>query len=151
MDRSGVKRMSAAVDMRLERDAGLVELAQFGQRHDLEAARIGEDRVWPLAEAVQAAEFGDALRTGPHHEVVGVPQDDVGPERLHLVRIHGLHGPGRADRHEGRRADGASRRPDQPGASRAVLTEDVEAKSGTHEVAPDRAEWGVGHNRLASP
>ena len=82
----------------------------------------------PLAEPMQAAEFGDALGAGPHHEVVGVPQDDVGAKRPDLVRIHGLHGPRRADRHEGRRANGAPGRMDQPGPGRPVLGEKVEAE-----------------------
>ena len=98
----------------------------------------------PLAEAMQAAEFGDALSAGPHHEMVGVPQDDIGAERPDLVRIHGLHGPGRADRHEGRRADGAAGRMDQPGPGRPVLPEKVETKFRTHEVASDRIDWGHG-------
>ena len=36
--------MGATVEMRLEGDAVGVELAQLGQRHDLEAAGIGQDR-----------------------------------------------------------------------------------------------------------
>ena len=47
--------------MRLEDDAALVELAQLGQTHHLEAAGIGEDGPLPLHELMQAAELGDAL------------------------------------------------------------------------------------------
>ena len=42
--RSGVSAMRRAVEMRAERHAVLVELAQLGQRHHLEAAGIGQDR-----------------------------------------------------------------------------------------------------------
>ena len=52
----GRQLMSRAVDMRLENDAALVELAQLGEAHHLEPAGIGEDRVRPAHELVQAAE-----------------------------------------------------------------------------------------------
>ena len=57
--RSGVSSWRDAVDMRLEDDAALVELAQLGEAHHLEAAGIGEDRMRPVHEPVQAAERGD--------------------------------------------------------------------------------------------
>ena len=112
--------MGRAVDMRLEGDARLVDLAQLRQRHDLEAAGVGEDRERPVHEAVQPAEARDALRAGPQHQVVGVAEHHVGAERLHLIRVHGLDGRRRADRHEGGRADDAARHPDFAGARRAV-------------------------------
>ena len=57
---------------------------------------------------------------GPQHEVIGVAEHHVGAERLHLIGIHRLHGRGRADRHEGRRADDAARHPDLARARGAV-------------------------------
>ncbi len=50
--------------MDLEGHALLVELAQAGERHDLEAAAIGQDRMWPADQLVQTAEARDALRAG---------------------------------------------------------------------------------------
>ena len=44
------QRIGRPVDMRLEGDAGLVELAELRQRHHLEAAGIGQDRPRPVAE-----------------------------------------------------------------------------------------------------
>ena len=41
----GCQHMHGPVDMRLEGDAVLVEPPQFGERHDLVAAGIGEDRM----------------------------------------------------------------------------------------------------------
>ena len=80
-----------------------VDLAQRRQRHDLEAAGIGEDRVRPVHEAVQAAERGDALGAGPQHQVIGVAEHDLGAGRAHVVVMHALDRGLRADRHEGRR------------------------------------------------
>ena len=57
-------------------------LRRAGERHHLEAAGIGEDRMRPVHEVVQAAEPRDALGAGPQHQVIGVAEDDVGAERL---------------------------------------------------------------------
>jgi hypothetical protein len=46
------QRMRGTVDMGAEGDARLVELAKVGERHDLEAAGIGQDRMWPAGELV---------------------------------------------------------------------------------------------------
>ena len=91
-------------------------LRRLRQRHDLEAAGIGEDRIGPVHELVQPAELRHPLRAGPQHEVIGVAEHHVGAERLHLIGIHRLHGRRRADRHEGRRADDAARHADLAGA-----------------------------------
>ncbi len=72
---SGVRRCGAAVEVRAEGDAVLVQLAQRGQRHDLEAAAVGQDRAGPVHEPVQAAEPLDPVGAGPQHQVVGVAED----------------------------------------------------------------------------
>jgi len=60
----GRKCDQRAVEMGAEGHAVLVDLAQIRERHDLEAAGIGEDRMRPVDEAVQPAERGDALGAG---------------------------------------------------------------------------------------
>ena len=64
IDRSGVSTWARAVDMGAERDALLVELAQLGQRHDLESAAVREDRIGPAHEFVQPAEPGERSAPG---------------------------------------------------------------------------------------
>ena len=59
--------METAVEMRAEGDAGFGNRASGGQRHDLETARIGEDRIGPVHEAMQPAECRDALGAGAQH------------------------------------------------------------------------------------
>ena len=120
IDRSGVSSMPRAVDMRPEGHALLVDLAQLGERHHLEAAGIGQDRPRPVHELMQAAERCDALGAGPQHQVIGVGEHDIGAERLHRLRMHRLDRRRRADRHEGGRADLSARRRDRAGARRAV-------------------------------
>ncbi len=75
--------MRRAVQVRLERDAVRVELSQFGQRHDLEAAGVGQDRAGPVHEAMQPAEARNAFGAGPQHQVVGVAEYDVGAGGAH--------------------------------------------------------------------
>ena len=105
----GREDMRRAVDVRLKGDAGVGDLAQLRQAHDLEAARVRDDGALPAHEMVQAAQSGDALRTRPQHQVIGVGEDDVGAGRLELLGVEGLHGGGCPHRHEGRRADWPTR------------------------------------------
>ena len=58
-----------AVDRRLEADALLAELAELGQREDLEAAAVGDQRPLPAHELVQAAELGHQLLAGVQQTV----------------------------------------------------------------------------------
>ena len=89
--RSGVRACVRAVDVRLEGDARLGDLAQLRQAHHLEAAGVGEDRSLPAHESVQAAQPGDALRARPQHQVVGVAEHDVGAGGFELVGVERLH------------------------------------------------------------
>jgi hypothetical protein len=80
LDLDGALRRQAwaAVEVRAEGDAILGDLAQLLQRHDLEAAGIGEDRSRPVHEPVQAAQPRDPLGAGAQHQVIGVAEDDLG-------------------------------------------------------------------------
>ena len=124
-----------SVDMRLEGHAALAELAQLGEAHHLKAAGIGEDRMGPVHEFVQAPERGDPLGPRRQHQVIGVGEHDVVAERPHRIRVHGLDGRGGADRHEGGRADHAARRRDRAEARRAVGRLDGEGKFGAHRLS----------------
>ena len=64
LDRDGELRrepVGRAVEVAAERDAVLVDDPQVAERHDLEAARVGQDRAVPVHEPVQAAEPRDPL------------------------------------------------------------------------------------------
>ncbi|MNV85483.1 hypothetical protein D3C71_1794470 [compost metagenome] len=98
--------------MALEGHALLVQLAQAGKRHDLKTAAVGEDRMWPADQLMQAAKPCHAFRAGPQHQVIGIAENDIGPELAHLIEIHGLDSTDSANRHEGRCADDAARHGD---------------------------------------
>ncbi len=112
-----------AVEMRFERDPILVDVHETAviaafhfQREDLVAARIGQDGAVPFLEAVGVAHRRDGVFAGAQMEVIGVIQNDLGVERLHVLGVQSLHGRGRADRHEDRRLDVAVFGMDDAGA-----------------------------------
>ena len=65
-----------------KRHALLGDFAQLGERPDLEAAGVGQERPPPGGEAVQAAHFADQLVAGPQPEVVGVAEDDLSAQQF---------------------------------------------------------------------
>ncbi|GJE17963.1 hypothetical protein AIGOOFII_2684 [Methylobacterium marchantiae] len=139
----GAHVVGRPVHMRTEGDALLVEFPQGGERHHLEPAGIGEDRVRPVHEMVETAEPLHALRAGAQHQVVGVAEHHVGAEVSDLARIHRLDGGRRPHRHEGRRADRAPRHRDRPGAGLPVGGVDAEGEVRRGGGA------GIGHRRRA--
>ena len=125
--------------MRAEGDARFGDGAQRSQRHDLESAGIGQDRVRPVHEAVQSAQGRDALGAGPQHQVIGVAEQDLGAGGGDRLRLHRLHRRGRAHGHEGRRLDGAVRGRDAAAPGGAVGGEELEAERGRRHGRP--AGW----------
>ena len=72
-------RSAAALD--------LVGDAAVGEREDLEAAGVGDQRPLPAHEAVQAPGGGDPVRPGRDEQVVGVAEDELVAEAGDLVRV----------------------------------------------------------------
>ena len=107
LNRHGTRRgqmVTRAVGMRAEHHAVLLDGAELGERHHLEAARIGEDGPRPVHELVQAAEARDALCAGPDHQVIGVAEHHLGAARPHRIDREALDRRLSPHRHEGRRA-----------------------------------------------
>ena len=61
-----------AVDMALEGHGLLGHLSKFRQGHDLEAARVREDRFLPTHKPMQAAKPSHPLCAGAQHEMIGI-------------------------------------------------------------------------------
>ena len=114
------------VHRRGERHALLGDLAAVRQREHLEAAGVGEDRLVPAREAMQAAVFADDLQPGPQVQVEGVAQDDLRTQVLDVFGQDALHRAVGAHRHEGRRLDGAARERQPATAGRAVGGQQIE-------------------------
>ena len=130
IERAGVRRClePSRCDWKVTPSASSV--AQLGQRHDLEAAGIRQDRPRPVHEAVQSAEPRDTFGARPQHQVVGVAEHDPGSGRAHRVRGHRLHGAGGADRHEGGCGHVAMCRVQQAGACGPVGGDDAMGEAG---------------------
>jgi hypothetical protein len=92
--------VTRAVDVALEGDPVVVDLVDPGEREDLEAAGVGEDRPAPAHEAVEAADLAQHVEPGAEVEVVGVAEHDLHAGPRELLRVEGLHGAERPDRHE---------------------------------------------------
>ena len=87
-----------------------------GERKDLEAARIGENRPVPAHEAVKPAGGREDVSAGAQHEVVGVAEDDLRPQLIEVARLQRLDCPKRANVHKNGGFDGAvgGKKPPQP-------------------------------------
>ena len=101
--------MLAAVDVRLERDTFLVQLAQPGQGHHLKPAGIRQNRPRPIHHLVQPAQGRHAVGTGAQHQMIGVAQDQLRPGGADRIRHHRLYCARRANWHENRGGDVAMR------------------------------------------
>ena len=99
--------MGAAVEVRPELDAVLVNLPALGKTEDLISTAIGEDRFVPANELVEAAATRDQAVARPQHQVVGVAENDAGADLLKVLRSQPLNRTLGADRHEDRCLDRA--------------------------------------------
>ncbi len=107
----------------------LVGDAAVGEREDLEAAGVGDQRPLPAHEAVQATGRGDPLRPRRDEEVVGVAEDHLVAELGHLVRFEPTHRSLCRQRDEGRRLDRPVRGVQDAGPRGAVARPDLEPQS----------------------
>ena len=97
--------MCAAVEMGAELDAVLLYLPALREAEHLVAAAVGEDRLVPANEFVEAAPPGDQLVAGPQHQVIGVAENDARADLLKVLRSQGFNRALGADRHEHGRLD----------------------------------------------
>ena len=81
-----------------------------GEREDLEAPGVGDDRPLPAHEPVQPAERRDSLRPRREHQVEGVAQHHLVAELGHLRRGQRANAAARRERDERRRLDRSVRR-----------------------------------------
>jgi len=107
----------------------LVGDAAVGEREDLEAAGVGDDRPLPVHEPVQAARSRNPLRPRRDEQVVGVAEDQLIAELDHLRRLQPPDRPLRRQRDESRRLDRPVGSVDDAGAGAAVTGADLEAET----------------------
>ena len=86
--------------MRTELHALLLDLAHLGERKHLKSAAVGQNRLVPVHELMQSAQLPNDFMAGSQEQVIGVRQQNLRADLVHLVRAHGLDGCLRADGHE---------------------------------------------------
>ena len=104
-----------AVDVALEGHALVADVPEVGQAVDLETAAVGKYGTIPGHELVQAAQLRHSLHPGACHQMIRVPQYDVGAQSLKLAIRHSLDRGPRPHRHEARRSESSVRGPDDAG------------------------------------
>ena len=96
--------MLGAVDMRAELGTFLAELAVFRKGKDLEAAAVGQDRLVPRIETMEAAGTLKDVDARTEIKMIRIAEDDLRPRvRLQFRNVYGLDGALRPDGHENRR------------------------------------------------
>ncbi len=126
----GGERDGGAVDVALEGDAVIVELADVGEAEDLISAGVGEHRAVPAHPVLQATHLRHQLPTRAQQQVIGIGEDDLGPKLAQLLRPKALHRGLRAHGHEGGRVKRAMRRghPPDSGGGGGVFVIDLESQ-----------------------
>ena len=110
--------------MGVELDALLTDLAELGERKDLKAAAVGEDRAVPGHEAVETAQRLDQLVAGSDVQVIGVGKLDLTADGFEIgSRERALDGALGADVHEDGRLHAAVRRVENAASCAALLFE----------------------------
>ena len=77
---------AVTVQVGVEGNALLGDLAQLGQAEHLEPTAVGQDGTVPLSEFVQTAHLGHQLVTGAQMQMVGVAQHDLGTDVFQIQR-----------------------------------------------------------------
>ena len=123
-----------------------------GEREDLIPPAVGEHLSGPVDEPVDTAETGDHVGSRSEHEVVGVGQDDLDPERL---QVGGRQMPERASgshRHETRGGECSPGGRDRSGAGSSVVGRLLERGSHPRTQSPTRrSSVGSGRATIMDP
>jgi hypothetical protein len=106
----------------------LVRDPAVGEREDLEAAGVGDQRPLPVHEAVESAAAGDQLLAGRQVEVEGVAEDQLVAERGDLGGGEAPHAALGGERDERRGADLAVGGMQEARAGGAVTGLDLESE-----------------------
>jgi hypothetical protein len=123
---------AGAVEVALKLHSLLRDLADFGKRPDLEAARIGEHGAVPGREVVEAAKGADDIGARAQPEMIGVPKNDLGIHHDEVIRMERLDRALGANGHKNRGLDDAvgSREATAAGLAIGVSGEEFEHWAG---------------------
>src|SRR3990172_298809 len=103
--------MKGSIKVRLKGDPVIIHLAQSGKTKHLIATAVCQNGSIPGSEAMKSSQLCDDLMAWTKIEMIGIRQNDLGPELLKIPRSDGLDGTDCPDRDEDGRLDHAMRRP----------------------------------------
>ena len=101
--------MQGAIEVRAEGDAVVVDGSMLGQRKNLIATAVGEQRVRPFHEPDDSPVGGHRLGAWAKPKVIAVGQNDARAGRRNLVRRERFDRRLSSDGHEGGSFDGGTR------------------------------------------
>lgn len=105
----GGEAVRRAINVTLEGHTVVIYFARLHEREDLKAARVGEHRIMPLHEFVQATHIPHQLIAGTQVEMIGVAEHERGMDVFQMFGREGLDRCLRADRRENGREEIAVR------------------------------------------
>ena len=126
----GREKQLVAIDRAGKAHAFLADLAHVAQAPDLETAAVGQDRLVPVFELVQAAKLLHDVQPRTHPEMEGVAQDDLRAHLMQAARHHTLDGAVGAHGHEDGGFDHAVVEREPATARLAVGGEKIELQHG---------------------
>jgi hypothetical protein len=94
------EQVRGAIEMRTEARALFGNGPARREAEHLIAAAVGEDRLLPSDEPVEAAHARDEIVAGPQIEVIGVAQQNLRADVFEIAMRHTLHRTLGADGHE---------------------------------------------------
>jgi hypothetical protein len=74
-----------AIEMRFESRPIFGDPIHVTERKNLKAAAVGQDRAIPSHKSVKPSQFRDKIATRPKCEMIGVPEQYLGPGRNDLI------------------------------------------------------------------
>ncbi len=132
------KEVPRPIDVRAELYTLVADLAILGQAEHLKPTRVGEDRTVPAHEAVKATHLCHQLSSRAQVEVIGIPQDQLGPQFAQIAGIQGLDRGLGANRGKGRRRYLAVGGDDSSQASVTVRIGPQQCEIDSHDLQPWR-------------
>ena len=126
--------------MRAKGDAIFLDLAQFTQAENLEAAGIGENRPRPCHETMQSTEIADGLDSRAQIKMVGIAQQDLNAKIFEEVLGHAFDRGERANRHKYRGFDFAMGRNQSSGTGGAGAGFNLKLKGHCEDCSEGKQE-----------
>ncbi len=109
--------MRRTVQVRAERHAFFVNLAQIGETENLKPARVRKDGPIPRHEPMQPAHPANRLDAGPQKKMVGIREQNLDAQLFKHILRDALHRSQRSHRHKHRRLDLSVRSKELAGAA----------------------------------